>query len=76
MSGLLLTAAHNLGTRDAAYVMDRKATPHSPFGLEATWADDTSLQRLEKSVTGKLAHKAYALPHTSRKHIRLYQNGS
>ncbi len=71
MSGLLLSVAHNLGTSDTAYVMDRKATPHSLFGLEATWADDTSLQTLDESVTGKLAHRAYALPHTSRKHIRL-----
>jgi hypothetical protein len=76
MSGLILSIANNLGTNDAAYVMDRKAIPHSLFGLEATWPDDTSIQRLDESVTGKLAHRAYALPHTSRKDIRLYQSGS
>ena len=75
-SGLLTTLSNNLGTADAAYVMDKKVVPHALYGLEASWADDKSLAQLDDTVTGRCIFRAYGLPITSRKSVRMYQSRS
>ena len=75
-SGLLTTLSNNLGTADAAYVMDKKVVPHALYGLEATWVDDKSLAQLDDTVTGRCIFRAYGLPTTSRKSVRMYQSRS
>ena len=76
VSGLLTTLSNNLGTADAAFVMDKKALPHALYGLEATWADDKSISRLDDTISGRLCQRAFGLPYTCRKNVRLYQSGS
>ena len=75
-SGLLATLSNNLGTADAAYVMDKKVIPHALYGLEAAWVDDKSLAQLDDTVTGRSCFRAFGLPTTSRKSVRLYQSSS
>ena len=76
VSGLLTTLSNNLGTADAALVMDKKAIPHALSGLEATWTDDKSISRLDDSISGKFCQRAFGLPYTCRKNVRLYQSGT
>ena len=76
VSGLLATLSNNLGTADAALVMDRKVVPRALYGLEAVWADDADLSKLDDTVSGRCAHRAFGLPTHSRKSVRLYQSPS
>ena len=75
-SGLLATLSNNLGTADAALVMDKKVVPRALYGLETVWADDADLSKLDDALSGRCAHRAYGLPSTSRKSVRLYQSPS
>ena len=70
------------GTADAAYVMDnltgckKGCTPRFvwPRGIlgHTTTTDDKSLAQLDDTATGRCIFRAYGLPTTSRKSVRMY----